>query len=163
MKSKKKRNKSNPQDFVKTDCVRLSFHQTDDISDMDIEIYRNLSYEQKEHYRELAINHPDYSHTQIMDIIASEFTNEERVMRNIVKYRFLMQGIGFDISISLCLSKKQKQILMKACENYFFNEIPFNRYQKSLLYRVRYKHHIFVSGLSKLAEPCSILDKILCF
>lgn len=73
---------------------------------------------------------------------------------------YSMRGVGFDIANSSQLNEKQKEELIRACENYFYNDVPFNKYHKSLLYKVRKEYHIALTGLSEIAKPKNILDVI---
>ena len=72
-----------------------------------------------------------------------------------------MRGVGFDIANSTRLNEKQKNELISACENYFYNDVPFNKYHKSLLYKIRKEYHIVLTGLSEMAKPKGLLDVLL--
>lgn len=42
-----------------------------------------------------------------------------------------MRGVGYDIANSSILSNEEKEILIKACENYFYQDMPFTNIVES--------------------------------
>lgn len=124
--------------------------------------YGNLPCELRWFYVEQLKKYSYSTYENIMNIVPSEFFFNKALGKTFIR-SYHMQGIGHDIAWSFCLSKTQKLKLIKACEQFLFNEASFNAYEKSLLYRVRNKHHIKSCGLSAFAKPSSILDIILCF
>lgn len=113
--------------------------------------YLALTPEMQSEYQKAYIKHPEWTHHQFLAFIAL-FNNR----------RDIMLGVGFDIVRSVRLSDKQKNELIKACEDYYYRDRPFNNYEKTLLYQVRDEHHIRNSGLYKLAEH-NFLDSLKSF
>lgn len=111
--------------------------------------YLALTLEMQSEYQKAYIKHPEWSHQQIMAKI-------------VIGRQATMRGVGFDIANSVRLSEKQKNELIKACEDYYYRDRPFNNYEKTLLYQVRDEHHIRNSGLYKLAEH-NFLDSLKSF
>ena len=103
--------------------------------------YLALTPEMQSECQKAYIKHPEWTHHQFFAFIAL-FDNR----------RDIMLGVGFDIARSVRLSDKQKNELIKACEDYYYRDRPFNKYEKTLLYQVRDEYHIRNSGLYKLAE-----------
>lgn len=71
------------------------------------------------------------------------------------RYSTTMRGVGYDIANFPILSDEEMNILIKACENYFYQDIPFIKQERSLLWKVRKLYHIRNSKLSYQAEPSS--------
>lgn len=71
-----------------------------------------------------------------------------------------MRGVGYDIANSSILSNEEKEILIKACENYFYQDMPFTKQERCLLWKVRKLYHIRNSGLCYQAEPSSFFDRL---
>lgn len=75
-------------------------------------------------------------------------------------YSTIMRGVGFDIANSPILSGEEKNILIKACENYFYQDKSFTKQERCLLWKVRKLYHIRNSGLCYQAEPSSFFDRL---
>lgn len=71
-----------------------------------------------------------------------------------------MRGVGYDIANSSILSNEEKEILIKACENYFYQDRSFTKQERWLLWKVRKLYHIRDSGLCYQAEPSSLFDRL---
>ena len=122
----------------------------------ELEEYKNFSDDLREVYRRGYKRNPEWSHEQTMLYVARIAADWKQWMRH-----NSMRGVGFDIANSFRLNEKQKKELISACENYFYNDVPFNEYHKSLLYRVRKEYHIVLTGLSEMAKPKGPLDVLL--
>ncbi len=136
-------------------------------NEKNLEVYKSLSDELRASYREACRRNPEWSHTMVLAFIDitnnSEFNipNNTEIVDEIMKQQMChdsMRGVGFDIANSSQLNEKQKKELIRACENYFYNDVPFNKYHKSLLYKVRKEYHIVLTGLSEIAKPKGIFD-----
>ncbi|MBP3566439.1 MAG: hypothetical protein J6J76_02665 [Paraprevotella sp.] len=46
---------------------------------------------------------------------------------NFERYSTIMRGVGYDIANTPILSGEEKNILIKACENYFYQEKSFTK------------------------------------
>ena len=82
-------------------------------------------------------------------------------LTNFERYGTIMRGVGYDIANSLILSDEEKNILIKACENYFYQNRSFTKQERYLLWKVRKLYHIRNSGLCYQAEPSSFFDRLL--
>ena len=103
-------------------------------------------------YQKAYTEPPEWNHKQIMELLVHHVFMIETSMR----------GVGFDIARSVRLSDKQKNELIKACEDYYYRDRAFNNYEKTLLYQVRDEYHIRNYGLYKLAEH-NFLDSLKSF
>lgn len=74
---------------------------------------------------------------------------------------FTVNGIYFDIANSRFLSRKDKNYLIEAVDKFVYQNIPFPLHAKHLLWRIRKKYHIILSGLCSFAEPKSKIEKFL--
>lgn len=122
----------------------------------ELEEYKNLSDDLREVYRRGYKRNSEWSHEQTMLYVARIAADWKQWMRH-----NSMRGVGFDIANSSQLNEKQKKELIRACENYFYNDVPFNKYHKSLLYKIRKEYHIVLTGLSEMAKPKGLLDVLL--
>ena len=68
-------------------------------------------------------------------------------LTNFERYGTIMRGVGYDIANSPILSEEEKKVLIKACENFFYQDIPFKKEERCLLWKVRKLYHIRNSGL----------------
>lgn len=73
---------------------------------------------------------------------------------------FSVEGIYFDIANSM-LSKRDKNYLIAAVDKFVYQNIPFPIHARHLLWRIRKKYHIVLTGLCAFAEPRSIIEKLL--
>lgn len=121
-------------------------------NEKNLEVYKSLSDELRASYREACRLHSEWSHAKVMAFI--EIMKQQMCHDS-------MRGVGFDIANSSQLNEKQKKELIRACENYFYNDVPFNKYHKSLLYKIRKEYHIVLTGLSEMAKPKGLLDVLL--
>ena len=139
-------------------------------NEKNLEVYKSLSDELRASYREACRLHSEWSHAKVMAFIditnntEINIPNDTEIIDEIMKQQMchnIMRGVGFDIANSSQLNEKQKKELIRACENYFYNDVPFNKYHKSLLYKIRKEYHIVLTGLSEMAKPKGLLDVLL--
>lgn len=139
-------------------------------NEKNLEVYKSLSDELRASYREACRLHSEWSHAKVMAFVditnntEINVPNDTEIIDEIMKQQMChnsMKGVGFDIAHSVRLTYNQKKELIRACENFFYNDVPFNDNHKSLLYRVRKEYHIVLTGLSEMAKPKGLLDVLL--
>lgn len=112
-----------------------------DVSVTDLKEYLELTQEGQNSYKEECFKHPEWNHNQIISKLAID-----KALQNVD----IMRGVGFDIANSNNLTDKQKEELIKACEDYYYKSKSFSTYERSLLFKVRDEYHIRNYGLCEL-------------